>query len=294
MTAHSATRACLAALAAGASLTDALRIAASAAEGRFRRELEACSLKLSDPSFDRETITYLPFAPRIVGLLLSRAKPDSLAEVADLAGRALASRVDRGRLFQHPPLIALAALVVLAMGQVLDTYVAPIPPLGIIRSMIGAGQLVALAALVLAALAFVLGPERVKWARLVQELPALTPERILLWVAAGEVAGVAPDVVASALYRPIALGVSDRPRAVLHLLERGRLTVLAPLAGTAFPEESSGRTTLRIARLAAASGIGDQDRWRWLAYIAMGLVALGAYLVSAAVYSGISQLGTTL
>jgi hypothetical protein len=292
-----ATRAMLHGLAAGASLVDALRSGAMAAEdGRVWDAFRTAAEDLQSDAFRRDVLARLGLRPQVVTVLLSRAPKDALAEVARCALAAI-DRRSRWRLPLDRLYLLGLGLVTAAVATTVLIYIRPVFEEVTPGSWEGTAILVAPGMALLAALAAAAGLLRAIFGADLGVRP------VLLWLAAAEVAAVPPGAVLEAL-RPSASG-ADRRRitrwaqlargagsardAVAAWAEQGALRGdVARLAGLVGEDEAAPQAITRMARIEALAPGPRFGDWDLALGAALNVLAVGG--VAWAVISWVSRL----
>lgn len=312
----SATKATLAALAGGASLSEALGVGTRLAPRGMGDALESARAHVDDAAFQRDAVQRIPFEPRVVGTLLAQAPPGSRREVAILASRALEPETRPVKLFLEPAGILITAVVVLLVATVIRTFLghvaeatsASVPLFVSITGRSALAQALAGLGLVTAALSLLWRRGRPSLAiasSVFGRRSVLSLDRLLLWVAAGDEAGVVPGAVMSALRKDAPPGWRQRLgrlEVILRGASRGRAAAeailrtagrpdLVPVAVADLAQEPSGRAVARLARLVPFRETTPADLPRSLGYLAMGLLAAAVYVIASEIYVYISTLG---
>lgn len=315
------TRALCTALAAGASLEQALLIAKEVSP-HYAGRLENAAREVENDAFRKDVLQHLELDPPIAGAVLGRARREQLAHVAEIAVGAM--RGEEPRALNDAPLSDIYLVFASAIAVLVALWVwrsaMPIDP----RAML-AGAIAAFGALA-AAIATLLR----KWpvgsrfellmvlifppllffdtARIIErtQRPLLDTKRVLAWMAAGEVAGLVPGAVIAALLLDVR---SVREHRLLRKLEsklRGsgdaRKAAETWMATSAMPQamvkvaqhplpgDSNADATLRLARIV---GLLPQ-RFRveaFLPYLALLLLVVAATAIGAGVLIAIANIG---
>jgi hypothetical protein len=274
------TKALFSALAGGASLEQALVVAAESSP-EHGDVLRRAAGDVENDSFRKEVIAQLELEPPIAGLLVARARRDRLQEVATIALAAMKPNAPR---LQETPLpelyLALASLIAIGISLVISQ--GPLAQstavlwaisasllslaasgLAVLRKWPVGSRFELFLALLFPPLLFVDTPRIIERAM----RPLLDVRRVLVWLAAGELCGIVPGAVIAALvldvrsFRELRLlraldtrlrGTTDARSAAEAWMSTARMPkVLVEIAKRPLPGESSEEATLRLARLVA-------------------------------------------
>lgn len=318
MSALLATKAILAALAGGASLSEALGVGTRLAGGGMHAALESARGHVDDAAFQRDSVRRIPFEPRVVGALLAQAPSERRREVATLALKALVPETQPVKLHLEPTGALVGAIFVLLVATVMRSFLgsmaeaADVPAFSAMPGRIGVAQLLAGIGLVVALFSLFWRRGRPPLAAapslILARRPVLSLDRLLFWVAAGDAAGVVPGAVMSALQKDAPAGWArrlGRLEVILRGVSRGRPAAEAILrtsgrpdltlvAAARFADESDARAVERLARLVPLGQTGLADLPRSLGYVSMVLVASAAFVAVSSVYVAISMLGAVV
>lgn len=315
------TRALCTALAAGASLEQALLIAKDVSP-HYAGRLENAAVEVGNDAFRKEVISRLELDPPIAGAVLGRARREQLGRIAEIAVEAMKRDEKRGS--NDAPLSDLYLVFASVIAGLVALWVSQIA-LPIDPRALWIGSIAAIASLIAAVLTLLrkwpvgsrfelllvlIFPPLVFFdtARIIErtQRPLLDTKRVLAWIAAGELAGLVPGAVIAALLLDVR---SFREHRLLRKLEsklRGsgdaRKAAETWMATTAMPEamvkvaqhplpgDSNTDATLRLARIV---GLLPQ-RFRletFLPYVSLLLLVIAAAAISGGILIAISGLG---
>ncbi len=240
MTERDTTKAMLSALAGGASLQQALSVAAQVSDSASLSEaLRQASAHVEDENFRRESMESLPLEPPVVGLIFGRGERDSLKPAAELALRAMAPEARPLRLLRRFSGVSISASIVAVTSFSSAVFLSGIPMLKLDATRLYLGHGLALAGLFFTLLSFLgehaRAPKRlylklslwmlsclffppvtvltlpIFWSSFVREIgrAPMDTSRVLLWLAAADRAGILPGAVIAGL-EASARGFSER------------------------------------------------------------------------------------
>lgn len=321
---HHATKAVLHALAAGATLRQGLTVAAHASKDLERTFLRAAD-DAEDDAFRSEALERIGLEPPIVGLVLGRARKADLKTAAALCLEAMSEEEPRPRgsfssvwlLFTATTVIMVGlatfhSVSLLGAGRWTIAFAIALGVLGLVFAGVAiertiltrwplALRLLLMASLFFPPLFFVLfrlSPDRML-------APPLDARRIILWIAAGESAGMVPGAVIAALGRArrwmdfrLLLRMQVRVRGATNTKEAagllGRSSELPDAVGPMAGVELEGDSAISMARRLASMLELSAPRLRWetaLGYVAAALIVIGAYLLASEVILAVARLG---
>jgi hypothetical protein len=317
------TKALCSALAGGASLERALLIAKEASPAHAPA-LERAAHEVGNDVFRRDVLQRLELEPPIAGVVLGRVRREYLADAATIALDAM--RIEEPRAPRDAPLpemyLLLAAVVSIAVTLWLWFWargVAIEPSLILIA--LGAGIASLLASLVtllrkwpvgsrFELLLVLLFPPLFFFdlQRIMEHAhrPLLDAKRVLIWLAAGELAGLVPGAVIAALLADVrsfrehrllrALetrlrGTADARRAAETWMATAKMpAALVQVAQAVLPGDSNTSATLRLARMVALLPARARLE-QVLPYVALGLLVAAAYAITSGLLLAIARVG---
>jgi hypothetical protein len=315
------TKALLSALAAGAPLDRALLIAAHLAPD-VAETWNRAAVESRNDAFRADVLARLGLEPPAAAAVLGRAKRERFGEIARLALEALRAEEPKS------PFEASAAELYLVVASVTSILVS----LFVLRWLVMAdrtGLLVALGAAGLALAASSVALIR-KWpvgarsemlllflfpplvffrlSRVIERAsrPLLDARRVLLWLAAGEIAGLVPGAVIAALALDVRSvrehrllrklenelrGAADARRAAEVWISAAKMPeALVRAAAHPLPGDTIAAATERLARLVAL--VPPRARIESiLPHAAIVLLAVAAYGIAGSVLFGVAELG---
>ena len=294
-----ATRAVLAALAAGAAPADALRAGANSTEDVGVSEaFRGAADDLRGDAFRRDVITRVALDPPVVGLLLARAPKEALAPVAATALQAM-ERVRRSwKNVLRAVYLAFLALAELGTAAVLATFVLKTLPAAESTQAVTAGAVLALLAILLLASGLALDRGKLR----------LETPQLMYWLVAAEQAALPPGAVLEVLMRSASFadelrlsrlsqrlrGAASVAEAMTTWAERGGLRgPLSKVVGLVADGEEPATAAARVARIAASLHPPAPAVRPYVSAAAL-LVVAAAGLIAGAIFQALAHLGGQL